>query len=41
MISYSLEDYVFDLAAFFPMSVFDRITEVRVRRPQLIQQEAA
>jgi hypothetical protein len=41
MISYSLEDYVFDLAAFFPMSVFDRITEVRVRRPQLILQEAA
>ena len=41
MISYSLEDYVFDLSAFFPMSVFDRITEVRVRRPQLILQEAA
>ncbi len=41
MISYSLEDYVFDLAAFFPMSVFDRITDVRVRRPQLILQEAA
>ncbi len=41
MISYSLEDYVFDLPAFFPMSVFDRITEVRVRRPQLILQEAA
>jgi len=41
MISYTLEDYVFDLAAFFPMSIFDRITEVRVRRPQLILQEAA
>ncbi|MBN1458697.1 MAG: hypothetical protein JXA57_04120, partial [Armatimonadetes bacterium] len=41
MISYSLEDYVFDLSAFFPMSVFDRVTEVRVRRPQLILQEAA
>jgi len=41
MISYSLEDYVFNLAAFFPMSVFDRITDVRVRRPQLILQEAA
>jgi DhnA family fructose-bisphosphate aldolase class Ia len=41
MISYTLEDYVFDLSAFFPMAVFDRVTEVRVRRPQLILQEAA
>jgi len=41
MISYSIEEYVFDLSAFFPMSVFDRVTEVRVRRPQLILQEAA
>ena len=41
MISYNLEEYVFELAAFFPMAVFDRITEVRVRRPQLILQEAA
>ncbi len=41
MISYSLEDYVFELTSFFPMSVFDRITDVRIRRPQLILQEAA
>ncbi|MDH4179934.1 MAG: hypothetical protein OEV33_05440, partial [Armatimonadota bacterium] len=41
MITYSLEDYVFDLAAFFPISMFDRVTEVRVRRHQLILQEAA
>jgi len=41
MITYSLEDYVFDLAAFFPMSLFDRITDVRVRRHQVILQEAA
>jgi len=41
MISYSLDDYVFDFTAFFPMGIFDRITEVRVRRPQLILQEAA
>lgn len=41
MISYRLEDYVFDLTAFFPMPVFDRITDVRVRRHQLILQEAA
>jgi len=41
MISYNLEEYVFELPAFFPMAVFDRVTEVRVRRPQLILQEAA
>ena len=41
MITYTVEDYVFDLAGFFPMTFFDRITEVRVRRPQLILQEAA
>lgn len=41
MITYGLEDYVFDLGAFFPMSLFDRITDVRVRRHQLILQEAA
>lgn len=40
MISYDLGEYAFDLGAFFPMTVFDRITEVRVRRPQLILQEA-
>jgi len=40
LISYDLGEYAFDLGAFFPMSVFDRITEVRVRRPQLILQEA-
>jgi len=40
MISYSLEDYVFELANFFPMPIFDRVTDVRVRRPQLILQEA-
>jgi DhnA family fructose-bisphosphate aldolase class Ia len=40
MISYDLGEYSFDLGAFFPMSIFDRITDVRVRRPQLILQEA-
>ncbi len=40
MISYQLDDYVFDLNAFFPMAIFDRITDMRVRRPQLILQEA-
>jgi len=41
MISYDLGEYVFDLNAFFPMAIFDRITDVRVRRPQVILQEAA
>ncbi len=41
MITYTIEDYVFDLAAFLPNPLFDRITEIRVRRPQLILQEAA
>jgi DhnA family fructose-bisphosphate aldolase class Ia len=40
LLSYDLGEYSFDLGAFFPMSIFDRITEVRVRRPQLILQEA-
>lgn len=40
MISYQLEEYVFDLHGFFPVAIFDRITDVRVRRPQLILQEA-
>jgi len=40
MISYDLGEYSFDLGAFLPLSVLDRITDVRVRRPQLILQEA-
>jgi hypothetical protein len=40
MITYSLENYVFELSDFLPMAIFDRITEVRVRRPQVILQEA-
>ncbi len=40
MITYTLDNYVFELSTFFPMSILDRITEVRVRRPQLILQEA-
>jgi DhnA family fructose-bisphosphate aldolase class Ia len=40
LISYDLGEYSFDLGAFFPPSAFDRITDVRVRRPQLILQEA-
>ena len=40
MISYSLEEYEFNLPSFLPMLVFDRITDVRVKRPQLILQEA-
>ncbi len=40
MITYQLDEYNFDLNAFFPVAIFDRITDVRVRRPQLILQEA-
>ena len=40
MISYNLDNYEFDLNAFLPMAIFDRITDARVRRPQLILQEA-
>lgn len=38
---YSVENYRFDLHAFFPTSVFDRITEVRVDAPEVIAQQAA
>ena len=38
---YSLENYRFDLKAFFPDRIFDRITEVRVDAPEIIEQQAA
>jgi hypothetical protein len=38
--AYSSEGYDFRLAEFFPMSVFDQITEVRVSRPGVILEEA-
>jgi len=38
--AYSIEGYDFRLTEFFPMSVFDQITEVRVSRPGMILEEA-
>jgi len=38
--SYSLGDYAFDLAEFFPDAVFDAITEIRVNSPEVIVEEA-
>jgi DhnA family fructose-bisphosphate aldolase class Ia len=38
--SYALNGYKFDLEKFFPRNLFDRITEVRVNEPQVIQEEA-
>jgi len=38
--AYSIEGYQFDLDKFFPMGVMDKITEVRVERPEVIEQEA-
>jgi DhnA family fructose-bisphosphate aldolase class Ia len=40
MAKYSITGYKFDLPAFFPMSIFDQITEARVERPGVIMEEA-
>jgi len=37
---YTLGDYKFDLEDFFPMRLFDRITDVRVDAPQIIEMHA-
>lgn len=37
---YSVDGYTFDLEAFFPRYLFDRITEIRVSAPELIEQQA-
>jgi len=39
MSAYSVAGYKFDLAKFFPMTIFDRITEMRVERPEAILEE--
>jgi hypothetical protein len=41
MASYEAGNYVFDLKRFFPDSLFDAITEVRVDCPEVILREAA
>jgi DhnA family fructose-bisphosphate aldolase class Ia len=37
---YLIGDYAFDLEAFFPLSIFDRITDVRVEEPEIILRRA-
>jgi DhnA family fructose-bisphosphate aldolase class Ia len=39
-IDYSVADYEFDLEAFFPMRIFERITDVRVDAPEIIERHA-
>lgn len=38
--SYSVENYRFDLEKFFPRRIFERITDVRVSAPEIIEQQA-
>ncbi len=40
MSEYSVENYLFDLEAFFPTYIFDRITAVRVDEPEIIERQA-
>jgi DhnA family fructose-bisphosphate aldolase class Ia len=37
---YSVKDYQFDLEAFFPVRIFDQITDVRVGAPEIIERQA-
>ena len=37
---YSVEDYEFDLEAFFPLHIFDQITTARVDAPEIIERQA-
>jgi hypothetical protein len=37
---YSVQDYEFDLEAFFPLRIFEQITDVRVDAPQIIEKQA-
>lgn len=38
--TYSVDGYKFDLEAFFPMALFEKITEIRVNAPEVIEQQA-
>ncbi len=38
--TYSVDGYQFDLEAFFPMALFEKITEIRVNAPEVIEQQA-
>jgi DhnA family fructose-bisphosphate aldolase class Ia len=37
---YSVEGYEFDLEAFFPLRIFEKITDVRVDAPEIIERQA-
>jgi DhnA family fructose-bisphosphate aldolase class Ia len=37
---YSVEGYNFDLEAFFPLRIFERITDVRIDSPEIIEQHS-
>jgi len=37
---YSLSDYTFDLEFFFPLRIFDKITQIRVDAPEIIERQA-
>ncbi|MEA3337479.1 MAG: deoxyribose-phosphate aldolase [Chloroflexota bacterium] len=37
---YSLGDYSFDLERFFPTAIFEKITDIRVDAPEIIEQQA-
>ncbi len=37
---YSVEGYEFDLESFFPLRIFDKITDVRVDTPEIIEHQA-
>jgi DhnA family fructose-bisphosphate aldolase class Ia len=37
---YSVAGYTFDLEKFFPRHIFDRITDIRVSAPEIIEQQA-
>lgn len=37
---YNLNDYEFDLEAFFPQHIFDKITDIRVEAPEVVEQQA-
>ncbi|MGD9092236.1 MAG: hypothetical protein PVF74_05285 [Anaerolineales bacterium] len=40
MTEYTLQDYEFDLQAFFPQHIFEKITDIRVEAPEVIEQQA-
>lgn len=40
MPGYNASGYTFDLPSFFPMSIFDQITDIRVDNPEVIDEEA-